>query len=175
MDLLNDYLDKHEPDLPRDGALVEKYFDLDQRTKLWNAFKRKRDASTDESRRCYGIVQARDRSNRDRTNLMALALFQGKNRPWEDVIQEYAEKYEETHRKEGTKEWLTKGELEQKHGKKEARQLISQGHFETKELADGTAMFQKKTFCRIILEDKDPNTLVYNERRYGPGRMSRTC
>ena len=74
---------------------------------------------------------------------MALALFQGKHRPWEDVIQEYTEKYEETHRKEGTKEWLTKGELEQKHGRKEARELIQASHFETKELADGTVMFQK--------------------------------
>ena len=47
----NAYLDEHEPDTPRDGALVEKYFQKEQRTKLWNAFKLKRDAASEQTRK----------------------------------------------------------------------------------------------------------------------------
>ena len=146
MDHLNKHLDEHEPDTERGGALVGKYFQKEQRAKLWNAFKRKRDAASEQTRKSYSLLQARDRNNKDRMNVMALALFRGSNdRPWEEVLTEYTEKYEETHRKEGTKEWLTKGEIETRHGKKEARALMSSGYFETRETADGTVLFQKKT------------------------------
>ena len=128
MDHLNAYLEEHEPDTPRDGALVEKYFHIEQRTKLWNAFKRKREAASDQTRKSYKLLQARDRNGKDRMNLMALALFgTSKDPPWEYALTQYTGTYLATHSTEVMTEWLTKGEIETRHGKEKARLLIEAG------------------------------------------------
>ena len=57
-------------------------------------------------------------------NRMALALLgTSKDPPWEDALTQRVE----IHRTEGMKEWLTKGEIETRHGKEKARLLIEAG------------------------------------------------
>ena len=50
--------------------------------------------------------------------MMALALFSTNDTDWEDRVLTYTERYSEAHGKKGQKELLTRGELEQIHGKK---------------------------------------------------------
>ena len=159
VDHLNAYLNKHEPDTPRGGALVAKYFQKEQRTKLWNAFKRKRDAASEQTRASYRLLQARDKHGKDRMNLMALALFgRSKDRLWEYVLPEYLEKYE---RRGGTEGWLAQGEIETKHGKREARALMQQGYFETKEVGDGTVLFQRCRFIESVSKHNSERSFPY--------------
>ena len=95
-------------------------------------------------------------------NRMALALFgRSEDRPWEYVLTEYIEKYEEIHRKAGTEGWLTQGEIERKHGKKEARMLIQHGYFDTKELADGTLLFRKWLLIESVSKHHNERSFPY--------------
>ena len=51
------WLEKHRPGEKRDGKLIEEYFHPDQKNQLWNAFKRKRDRSTESVKDGYTILQ----------------------------------------------------------------------------------------------------------------------
>ena len=82
---------------------------------------------------------------------MALALFgTSKDPPWEYALTQYTGTYLATHSTEVMTEWLTKGEIETRHGKEKARLLIEAGYFETQEVGDGVDLFRRRRLIESV-------------------------